>query len=45
MNYLEPEYEAELADNSWTKILDESKEDGNERFAGLIEKECWPDLY
>jgi len=33
-NYLEPEYEAELKGIGWTKVLDESKENGLERFNG-----------
>ena len=43
-NYLEPEYESELKHIGWTKVLDESKEDGNERFGGLIDEECWDGL-
>ena len=43
-NYWEPEFLDEIKDIKWTKVLDESKENGKERFCGLIEEECWPGL-
>jgi len=43
-NYFEPEYEQETKNIKWTKVLDESKENGKERFNGLIDEECWDDL-
>jgi hypothetical protein len=43
-NYLESEYEGELKGIGWTKVLDESKEDGRERFNGLIDEQCWAGL-
>lgn len=43
-NYYEPEFEEEVKKIGWTKVLDESKERGEERFNGLIPEECWDDL-
>lgn len=43
-NYMEPEYEEEVKNIGWVKVLDESQTDMEKRFNGLIHPDCYAEL-